>query len=74
MDKHLKGLQYDSKCMISIVEDQPRPAFTLAPGPFDRMPSHKALLAVVQVYSSCSSNASVAVLVRMPLSLLIPKA
>lgn len=73
MDKHLKGLQYDSKCMISIVEDQPRP-FTLAPGPFDRMPSHKALLAVVQVYSSCSSNASVAVLVRMPLSLLIPKA
>ena len=74
MDKHLKRLQYDKKCMMSIMEDQPRPAFTLAPGPFNRMPSHKAVLAIVQVYSSCSSNASVAVLVRMPPSLLFSKA
>ena len=68
MNEHLKRLQYDKECIINVMEDQSRSAFTLASGPLNRMPSPAAALAIVQAYSSCSSNASIAVLVRMPLT------
>ena len=74
MEKHLKRLQYNNECIMNTMEDKPRPVSNLAPGPFNQMLIPTAMLAIVQVYSSCSSNATIAVLVRIPLSLLVPKA